>query len=179
MLATTSGVTLLGGNCDAALEADPPGKWVPPERAWTGEDPPDLGMYGWSGLDEAASSARFAAAARAWAAADPPRAARLAFWKGVRFLDPDTRSGKGDAGIKALAGWLSWGPAGILVLLALLAGARGRPPAWRLGLALLLGHLAVALLAYGDARMRAPVEPALLALLAAPWLAARSAKRIP
>jgi hypothetical protein len=176
VLATTSGVTLLGGNCDASLAAEHPGKWVPPERAWTGEDPPDLGMYGWSRLDEAASSARFAAAARDWAAADPPRAAHLLFWKGVRFLDPDTRSGKGDAGIKALAGWLSWGPAGLLVLLALLAGARARTAAWRLGLALLLAHFVVALISYGDARMRAPVEPALLALLAAPWLAARAAK---
>jgi hypothetical protein len=179
VLATTSGVTLLGGNCDAALEAAHPGKWVPPARAWTGDDPPDMGMYGWGRLDEAASSARFAAAARDWAAEDPLRAARLAGWKAVRFFDPDTRSEKGDAGLKAWAGWLSWGPAGLLVLLALAAGARLREPEWRLGLALLAGHLAVALLAYGDARMRAPVVPVLIALLAAPLLAGGAPLRGP
>ena len=178
ILASSSGVTLLGGNCDAALSAEHPGKWIPPERAWTGEDPPDTGMYGWGRLDEAASSARFAAKAREWIAADPLRAARLACWKVVRFLDPDTRSGKGDAGLKSLAGWFSWGPAALLVLGALLAGARLREPEWRMGAALLLGHLLVAVVAYGDARMRAPVEPALLALLAAPWLATRAPIRL-
>jgi hypothetical protein len=154
VLATTAGVTLLGGNCDG----------------------PDMGMYGWSRLDEQASSDRFAERARAWAAADPGRWMALKGWKVVRFLDPDTRSGREDALLKSVAGWLSWGPALLLVLGALWAGRRLREPAWQIGLALLAGHLLTAAVAYGDARMRAPVEPALLALLAAPFLAGGVAK---
>ena len=171
MLATTSGVTLLGGNCDAALAAEAPGKWVPPDRAWTGPGGPDMGMYGWSDLGEAASSDRFAARAREWAAAKPADAALLAGWKAVRFLDPDTRSEKEDAFLKALLGWISWAPLLLAVVLALSHAARRAEPEARAATALLAGHLAIALVAYGDARMRAPVEPALIALLAAPWLA--------
>ncbi|HEU4396140.1 MAG TPA: hypothetical protein VFS92_11300 [Planctomycetota bacterium] len=171
VLATTSGVTLLGGNCDAALAAEAPGKWVPPERAWRGPGGPDMGMYGWSDLGEAASSERFATRAREWVAAHPADAARLAGWKAVRFLDPDTRSEKDDAWLKAMLGWASWTPLLLAVVLALSQAARRGEPEVRAAAALLLGHLAVALVAYGDARMRAPVEPALIALLAAPWLA--------
>jgi hypothetical protein len=171
LLATTSGVTLLGGNCEAALAAEHPGKWVPPERAWPGPDGPDMGMYGWSRLGEAASSARFAERAREWAAANPGDAARLAGWKAVRFLDPDTRSERADAGWKALLGWLSWGPLLLALLLAFAGEARRREPEALLAAAFLLGHLAAAVIAYGDARARAPVEPALIALLAAPFVA--------
>jgi len=171
VLATTSGVTLLGGNCEAALAADPPGKWVPPERAWPGPDGPDMGMYGWSHLGEAESSARFAARAREWVAAHPGEAAALAGWKVLRFLDPDPRSGKEDAGWKAPLGWLSWAPLLLAVLLALAGPARRAEPEARVAVALLLGHLAIAVAAYGDARARAPLEPALIALLAAPFLA--------
>jgi hypothetical protein len=176
VLATTAGVTLLGGNCDAALAADPPGKWVPPERAWEGPFGPDRGMYGWSVIDEAASSARFAERAREWVAASPAAAAELAAWKVVRFLDPDTRSSKADAPLKRWVGWLSWGPLLLVLALAIRSGAALREPELRAALALLGGHLAAAILAYGDARMRAPVEPALWALLAAPWLAGVAAK---
>jgi hypothetical protein len=178
LLATTSGLTLLGGNCDAALEAEHPGKWMPPEVAWRGHGAPDLGPFGWSWLDEAESSARFSEKAREWVAADPLRAAKLAAWKVVRFVDPDTRSGKEDAGRKALLGWLSWGPALLLVAVALARGRQLREPEWRLAIAFLAGHLAVAIVTYGDARMRAPVEPALLALLVAPLLADGVAKWI-
>ncbi len=176
VLVTSTGVTLLGGNCDAALAAPHPGKWVPPERAWSGPGRPDAGMYGWSALDEGASDARFRARAAAWVAESPGAAARLAAWKVVRFLDPDTRSEKADAGRKALAGWLSWGPA-LLLGVAALGGVGGVPWGVRgVALALLLGHLAAAVVAYGDARARAPVEPALLALLVAPVLASGVAK---
>ncbi len=171
VLATTSGVTLLGGNCDASLAADHPGKWVPPDRAWRGLGAPDLGMYGWSTTGEAASSARFAERARDWAVEDPLRWAALAGFKVVRFLDPDTRSAKDDALLKSAAGWLSWGPALVLLLAALWAGRKLREPQWRVGLALLAGHLLSAVAAYGDARMRAPIEPVLLALLVAPFAA--------
>lgn len=176
VLATTSGVTLLGGNCAAALDADPPGKWVPPWDAWTGEDPPDLGMYGWGRLGEAESSARFAAKAGEWVRGNPLDALALAGWKAVRFLDPDPRSAKEDAGLKSLLGWASAAPLLLLSLLALLAGARLREPEWRMALALLLGHLLVAMAFHGDARARAPVEPALLALLVGPFVASVAAK---
>ena len=175
-LVTSTGVTLLGGNSDAALEADPPGKWVPPDRAWAGPDAPDLGMYGWSALDEGESDLRFRRGALRWAREHPGRAARLAFFKGVRFLDPDTRSGQEDAGLKALVGWLSWGLLLLVLGAAFAAGIRSPRPEWWAAAALLAGHLGVALLSHGDARMRAPVEPALLALLAAPWLAERWGK---
>jgi hypothetical protein len=178
LLATTSGVTLIGGNCDAALAAEFPGKWVPPERAWPGPDGPDMGMYGWSHLGEAESSARFADRARAWAAADPGAAARLGAWKAVRFLDPDTRSGRSDAGWKAALGWLSWAPLLLLAIAAWTKAAVRREPEARVAAALLLGHLLAAIVAYGDARMRAPVEPLLLALVAAPWLASLRGSRM-
>jgi hypothetical protein len=171
VLVTTTGVTLLGGNCAAALEAEHPGKWVPPERAWTGLGAPDLGMYGWSTTGEAESSDRFEAKAREWAAENPGGWLALKGWKIVRFLDPDTRSGQDDAALKSVAGWLSWGPALLLLAAALWAGRKLREPEWRIALALLAGHLLAAALAYGDARMRAPVEPVLLAFLVAPFAA--------
>jgi 4-amino-4-deoxy-L-arabinose transferase-like glycosyltransferase len=186
VLATTGGVTVFGGNCDAALEQEHPGKWVPPESAWRTAGEPDLRMYGWSFLGEVASSDRFADAAGDWILGNPGRAALLAFWKVVRFLDPDTHSDKPDSLLKSLAGWLSWGPALLLVLAALWAGRRLREPEWRVALALLVGHLLAAVVAYGDARMRAPVEPVLLAFLVAPllatgvskWTAARDAAKV-
>jgi hypothetical protein len=176
LLVTSAGVTLLGGNCAAALEREHPGKWVPPGEAWRGPDAPDLGMYGWTSRDEAESDRRFAEEAGAWASAHPGDAALLAGWKVVRLLDPDTRSSREDAGTRAIAGWLSWGPAFLLVAAALWGGRRLREPEWRVALALLAGHLLAAAVAHGDARMRAPIEPALLALLAAPWLADRVSK---
>jgi hypothetical protein len=196
LLVTSTGVTLYGGNCRAALEHEFPGKWVTPEMAREWPDPgldestsrellrrgdqsvklfarpdPDLGMYGWSYLDEERSDARFSSLAWGFIERSPADAARLALWKVVRFLDPDTHSDKGDSRLKSILGWISWGPALLLVLLALWKGRRLKEPEWRLGLALLLGHLLAAVIAYGDARMRAPIEPALLALLAAPFLA--------
>ena len=188
LLVTSSGVTLLGGNCRESLYDPHPGKWVPPERSWDpGESldgtetleslaPPDLGMFGWSDRDEGASDAAFAARAWKLARARPADSAERIRWKIVRFLDPDTRSEKGDASLKAWAGWLSWGPTLLLVVAALWMGRMERSPAWRVALALLAGHLLAAMIAYGDARMRAPVEPALLSLLVAPLLAGWLAK---
>jgi hypothetical protein len=176
---TSAGVTLLGGNCAAALDADPPGKWVAPARAWNGPGRPDLGMYGWSTLDEVASDARFAEAARTWAEDHPRDAALLVFWKVVRFFDPDTRSTKEDAGRKALLGWISWGPALLLLAVALVSRPWRLTPPWWVAVALLAGHLLGAMITYGDARMRSPVEPVLLALLIVPvaggWLERRRA----
>lgn len=161
LLTTNSGVTLLGGNCDAAWEADPPGKWVPPERAWRGPDPPDLGMWGWSGLTEEASDRRFAAAALDFVEADPGRAAGLAASKLLRVVDPDPHSGKPDARSKALVGWFTLAP---VLLLAAIGAASPRPGAvWWL---LLAGTAATAVLFYGDTRMRTAADPALLVLAA-------------
>jgi hypothetical protein len=191
MLVSSGGVTLLGGNCPAALEQEHPGKWVPPEAAWERAvtatfiapfgpyfmwDSPDLGMYGWSDGDEPTSDERFAEKAESFVRNRPGDAALLACWKVVRFLDPDTHSGKGDAGLKALLGWLSWGLVLPLVVLAFVLGANVRRPEWWMAGALLLGHLLAAVIAYGDARMRAPIEPALLALLVGPLLAGLHAK---
>jgi 4-amino-4-deoxy-L-arabinose transferase-like glycosyltransferase len=185
LLVTSGGVTLFGGNCAAALQAEHPGKWVEPGPAWQWPSSkrdtreylaPDLGMYGWNYRDEAASDRRFTEAAAEWVRENPLDAVRLAFWKVVRFLDPDTHSAKGDSRLKSILGWVSWGPTFLLVLLALWKGRKAKEPEWRLGLALLVGHLLAAVVAYGDARMRAPIEPALLALLAAPFLSDMVAK---
>ncbi len=199
LLVTSSGVTLLGGNCPSALSQEYPGKWVPPEQAWAWNQaftkprilfrgPPDLGMYGWDDLGEADSDARFAGKAWSYVSgrAGPLELVELAGWKAVRFLDPDTHSEKGDSLLKSILGWLSWGPTLLLVAVALWAGRKLKEPEWRLALALLLGHLLAAVIAYGDARMRAPVEPVLLALLVAPlvatgvskWIGARDAAKV-
>ncbi len=191
LLVTSAGVTLFGGNCPAALEHENPGRWVEPRRAWKSivnpttppssltllvSEPPNLGMYGWSGLGEAKSDEMFADMASAWVLDNAEGAARLACWKVVRFLDPDQHSEKGDSRLKSILGWITWGPVLLLVAAALVLGAFTRPPEWWMAAALLGGHLATTVITYGDARMRAPIEPALLALLVAPLLAGWHAK---
>ncbi|MHC4924202.1 MAG: hypothetical protein ACYTG4_09015, partial [Planctomycetota bacterium] len=166
VLVTTSGVTLLGGNHP---EAD--GRWAPPERAWSGDDAPDLGMYGWSELDEAGSSARFRGRALRWAGENPGRFTWLMVRKAWSLVDPDHRSGRADAGRKRLIGWLSWGPLLLILAAALGRGRRWRPPHWWVAVAVFAGHLVTAVLAYGDARMRAPMIPVLISLLAVPIIA--------
>jgi hypothetical protein len=162
LLTTNSGVTLVGGNSQAALDAEHPGKWAAPERVYAGaEEPPDLGMWGWSKLSEEASDRRFASDALSWVRENPGSAAKLCFWKLVRLLDPDQHSEKADAGAKAWIGWLTFAP----VLLLALAGLG----AWRTELPwtlLLLGTIATALLFYGDVRMRTCADPALLVFAA-------------
>ena len=158
LLTTNSGVTLVGGNCDAALAAEYPGKWAPPQRVYAGrEDPPDLGMWGWSALSEEASDRRFSADAVHWVCEDPFRAVRLGFWKLVRLVDPDPRSEKGDAGAKSIAGWLTLAP---VLLLACIGARRGERVWW----VLLAGTALTALVFYGDTRMRTCADPALLVL---------------
>ncbi len=167
LLTTNSGVTLVGGNSAAAADATVPGKWLPPEVVYAhADDPPDLGMWGWSALGEAESDARFSADARAWAAEHPAQALRLAAAKLVRLVDPDPHSARGDAGRKALVGWLTLPP---VLLLALLGAwrARGAVRPWTPWLALLAGTVVTVVVFYGDTRMRAPADPALLALAAA------------
>jgi hypothetical protein len=162
LLTTNSGVTLVGGNCQAALDADHPGKWVSPERAYGGDpDAPDLGMWGWSTMSEEASDRRFASDALGWIRAKPGRAVKLAFWKLVRLFDPDQHSEKADAGAKAWVGWLTFAPVLLLAVLGL--------GAWRIELPwtmLLLGTIATALIFYGDVRMRTCADPALLVFAA-------------
>lgn len=158
LLTTNSGVTLAGGNCDAVADSEHPGKWAPPDRVYAGsDDPPDLGMWGWSALSEAQSDRRFASDAVAWVRADPSRAATLAAAKLVRLADPDPRSAKPDAAWKALAGWLTFAP----VLLLACIGAPGGERTWWL---LLAGTALTAVVFYGDTRMRTCADPALLCL---------------
>ena len=195
LLVTSSGVTLFGGNNPRALSDTSmgitrgnfsPGKWVPPEvamcpqfvggimdgtDAFLDDQWPAVDMYGWRSLGEAESDSRFSGMAWTWMRGNPRDAAELACWKVVRFLDPDTRSEKEDAGRKAVLGWLSWGLALPAIVVALATAAFRRTPAWWMAVALLAGHLLTTVITYGDARMRAPVEPALLALLVAPFLA--------
>lgn len=160
LLTSSSGVTLVGGNCRAALDADHPGKWVPPERVYAGSaDPPELGMWGWSDLSEEASDRRFAADAMTFVGENPGDAATLCFWKLVRLFDPDPHSEKPDASMKALLGWLTFAP--VLVLAAV--GARRGERVWWM---LLLGTVATALVFYGDTRMRTCGDPALLVFAA-------------
>ncbi|MCG3135446.1 MAG: hypothetical protein HMLKMBBP_03102 [Planctomycetes bacterium] len=171
LLTTNSGVTLVGGNSAAALAAAHPGKWVGPDAVYAGDaDAPDLGMWGWSGLGEAGSDRRFSADAVAWISAHPADAATLAAWKAVRFVDPDTRSGKADAGAKRLLGWLTWFPA-ILLAGAGLAVALRRDRSLLPMAALLGGTFVTCLVFYADARMRSPAEPAVLAFATAGALA--------
>ncbi len=167
LLTTNSGVTLAGGNGGAAAAAAVPGKWLPPDEAYAGAaDAPDLGMWGWSRLGEQASDRRFTADAVSWARENPRDAAVLVGWKLVRLFDPDPRSRKPDARLKAWLGWLTLTP----VLLLALAGAahsRTRSAGWYPWWALLVGTVATAALFYGDTRMRAAADPTLLLLAVA------------
>jgi hypothetical protein len=173
LLTTNSGVTLVGGNSEAALHADPPGKWVPPERVYAGHaDPPDLGMWGWSRLGEAASDARFRRDALDWLASHPLEALQLCGSKCVRLFDPDPHSAKPDAGVKRLIGWLSLAPVLLLALVGVRAFVASGPAAWP-WCAALFGTVLVAAVFYGDARMRTAADPALLVLAA---FGARSAR---
>lgn len=167
LLTTNSGVTLVGANCESALRADFPGKWLPPERAYAGSPTaPDLGMWGWRTLSEEASDRRFTADAVAFVTADQGAAARLVWHKLVRFVDPDTRSEKTDAAAKRILGWITWLPLFLLACAGLVPSIRGdpslRPFAWLLG-----GVLATSLVFYADARMRSAADPALFAFAAA------------
>jgi len=158
LMTTNTGVTLVGGNSQAALDAEHPGKWVPPERVYANTpDPPNLGMWGWSSLTEEASDRRFAADALKWVGENPGAAARLCFWKVVRLFDPDPHSEKDDAAAKAWIGWLTFAP--VLVLAGL--GARRWRDEWPWTLAV-LGTVATAVVFYGDTRMRTCADPALL-----------------
>jgi hypothetical protein len=155
LMTTNTGVTLVGGNSQAAADAEHPGKWVPPERVYAGaDDPPDLGRWGWSSITEEASDRRFAADALRWVGDHPGAAARLAFWKVVRLFDPDPHSEKNDATSKAIVGWLTLCP----VLLLAVLGARQADRVWWL---LLAGTVLTALVFYGDTRMRTCADPAL------------------
>lgn len=162
LMTTNTGVTLVGGNSRAALEAEHPGKWVPPERVYAGAaDPPDLGMWGWSKLSEEAADRRFAADAVKWVGDNPGAAAQLCFWKVVRLFDPDPHSEKEDAGSKAWIGWLTFAP----VLLLAVIGARRWRDEWPWTLCV-LGTVATAVVFYGDTRMRTCADPALLVFAA-------------
>jgi uncharacterized membrane protein len=158
LLTTNSGVTLVGGNSRAALDADPPGKWRSPERVYAGaRDPPDMSLWGWSKLSEEASDRRFAADAWTWVRENPGDAARLCFWKLVRLFDPDPHSEKSDTTLKAVVGWLTLAPVLLLALFGLCAWREELP--WTM---LLLGTVITALIFYGDTRMRTCADPALL-----------------
>jgi hypothetical protein len=159
LLTTNTGVTLVGGNSDAAAAAEHPGKWVAPERVYDGAaEPPDLGMWGWSNLSEEASDRRFTKDAVDWVGEHPGAAAKLACWKVVRLFDPDQHSEKDDAGAKALVGWLTLTP--VLLLAAFAFPWRGHGP-WLL---LIAGTVVTAVVFYGDTRMRTCADPALLVL---------------
>jgi hypothetical protein len=165
-LTTNSGVTLVGANSAAAATATPLGKWLPPDEVYArSEDPPDLGMWGWSRHGEVASNRRFASDALTWIRTHPGDAAKLAVWKVARLFDPDPRSRKPDAGRKALIGWLTLTP----VLLLAVAGAaslRRSPSGWQPWLALVAGTVLTAVVFYGDTRMRTAADPTLLLLAA-------------
>ena len=162
LLTTNSGVTLVGGNSQAAADAEPPGKWVAPERVYANAaDPPDLGMWGWSSLTEEASDRRFAKDAVTWVRENPGAAARLACWKVVRLFDPDPHSEKDDAAGKAWIGWLTFGPVLLLAVLGHSAWRAEMP--WTL---MLVGTVATAVVFYGDTRMRTCADPALLVFAA-------------
>jgi hypothetical protein len=162
LLTTNSGVTLVGGNCQAALDAEHPGKWVAPDRVYEGDpDAPDLGMWGWSNMTEEASDRRFASDAMRWVKAKPGRAATLCFWKLVRLFDPDQHSEKADSASKAWIGWLTFAPVLLLAVLGLGAWRDELP--WTM---LVLGTIVTALIFYGDVRMRTCADPALLVFAA-------------
>ena len=163
LLTTNSGVTLVGGNSAAAAAAAHPGKWAPPEAVYADADePPDLGMWGWSRLSEDASDRRFTSDAVDWVRANPGAAAGLALHKAVRLFDPDPHSAKADAAGKSLLGWLTLVPVVVLALVGIARGVPARAP-W---IALIVGTLVGAVVFYGDTRMRTPADPALLAFAA-------------
>lgn len=160
LLTTNTGVTLVGGNSQAAADAEHPGKWVSPQSVYAlDDDGPDLGMWGWSKLSEEASDRRFAADALRWVGEHPAAAARLCFWKVVRLFDPDPHSEKDDAESKAFIGWLTFAP----VLILAIYGARQADRVWWF---LLAGTVLTALIFYGDTRMRTCADPALLVFAA-------------
>ncbi len=166
LLTTNTGATLVGGNCQAALDTPHPGKWVDPAYAYyhriDGPDiPPPLPIWGWSKLSEEASDRRFAADAMTWVRENPGAAAQLEFWKLVRLFDPDQHSEKADAASKAWIGWLTFAPVLLLAVLGLGAWRAELP--WTM---LLLGTIATALIFYGDVRMRTCADPALLVFAA-------------
>jgi hypothetical protein len=162
LMTTSTGVTLIGGNCFQSLDAVHPGKWVPPESVYANRfGPPNLGMWGWSEMSEEASDRRFAVDAVSWVCENPRAAAKLCFWKVVRLFDPDPHSEKDDAGAKAWIGWLTFAP----VLLLAAIGARAWRQEWPWTLAV-LGTVATALVFYGDTRMRTCADPALLVFAA-------------
>ena len=167
LLTTNSGVTLVGSNSAAALDAEHPGKWAAPEAVYGGQvDPPDLGMWGWHALSEAQSDARFAADARRFVVDHPADALQLVGWKCVRFLDPDTHSMKDDGPLKRVIGWVTWLPAVLLGALGYLAHRRAQRATDDRSLtpylALFCGVLATSLIFYADARMRSAADPAVL-----------------
>jgi len=168
VLTTNSGVTLVGANCEAALHAKVPGKWLSPDRVYSSHDldKPDLGMWGWSELGEVESSRRFAAHALGVVRSQPGRWLTLTGWKLVRLFDPDPRSQKPDAWWKAIVGWLTVTPVLVLVLVGCW-DIRRRPRAWLPFLAPLIGTLLTAAIFYGDTRMRTAADPTLLLLAAA------------
>lgn len=160
MLTSNSGVTLVGGNSRAAADAEHPGKWVKPELVYgKSDDPPDLGMWGWSSMNEEASDARFTKDAMTFVRENPGDAMTLCFWKVVRLFDPDPHSGKDDATSKALVGWLTLTP----VLVLAVIGARRSERVWWM---LLAGTVVTAVIFYGDTRMRTCADPALLVFAA-------------
>jgi hypothetical protein len=162
LLTTNTGVTLVGGNSQAAADAPHPGKWVAPEKAYAAAvDPPDLGMWGWAALSEEASDRRFTGDALRWVGEHPGAAVKLCFWKIFRLFDPDPHSEKDDAAAKAIVGWLTTAPMLLLALLGLTAWRSEWP--WTL---LVMGTVATAFLFYGDTRMRTPADPALLVFAA-------------
>jgi hypothetical protein len=162
LITTNSGVTLVGGNSSAALDAPHPGKWMAPDVVYAqAADPPDLGMWGWSALSEEASDRRFRSHAVDFVLERPADAARLVLWKLLRLFDPDPRSAKGDAAWKRVLGWASTAPVLLLALAGLCAQRRSlrRGSPWSI---LIVGTVLVACVFYGDARMRTAADPALL-----------------
>ncbi|MEN8152189.1 MAG: glycosyltransferase family 39 protein [Planctomycetota bacterium] len=163
LLTTNMGVTFLGGNSALALTADPPGRWHLPERVLD-DDPPPMGYYGWPDLTERENDRRFLALGVDWVRENPGEWTSLLLHKGARFFDPDPRSVKADRRLKAVAGWLSFGP---LLLLAILGLPRVFSREMILPLGLIAVQLATALIFYGDARVRLPAVPGFLLLGAA------------
>jgi hypothetical protein len=162
LLTTNMGVTFYGGNSGLSLSDPVPGRWHLPEKIRP-DDPPPFGYYGWPDLTEAQNDRRFLALGLDWVKEDPGRWARLVGWKAVRFLDPDPRSAKEDAGLKKWAGWLSFGPLLALALLGILPMIRWRTLAI-LPLGMIAVQLAIALIFFGDARVRLPAVPGFLLL---------------
>jgi 4-amino-4-deoxy-L-arabinose transferase-like glycosyltransferase len=171
LLTTNMGVTFLGGNSERSLSASPPGRWHLPEDVLEG-DPPPMGYYGWPELTERENDRRFLALGLEWVKEHPGRWLRLVLRKGVRFFDPDQHSSKPDHRVKAVAGWVTFGP---LLLLALLGLAKARRRELLLPLGLIAVQLATALVFYGDARVRLPAIPGflLVAMAGIEWFVRR------